>query len=69
MNKFLGPTFRYGPNGEAEIFTNSDDVPAGWADSPQKAKANAAKAAAPVEPPPAPKPTPRRPVRLNALTE
>jgi hypothetical protein len=36
-NTFKGPTYRYGPNGEAEIFTDSTLVPAGWTDTPTSA--------------------------------
>ena len=31
-NTFKGPTYRYGPNGEAKIFNDSNDVPEGWLD-------------------------------------
>lgn len=31
------PTWAY-KNGEAQLFDHPDDVPAGWADSPAKAK-------------------------------
>lgn len=30
------PSWRYGPNGAAEIFENAKDVPAGWVDHPSK---------------------------------
>jgi hypothetical protein len=33
-NTFKGPTFRYGPNGEAKIFHDSRGVPEGWLDHP-----------------------------------
>lgn len=46
------PSWRYGPNGEAEIFESEDQVPEGWLDHPAKfdtnspqAKADAAAAA------------------------
>jgi hypothetical protein len=42
------PAFRYGPNGEAQIFQRPEDVPEGWKDSP----------GAHFEPPPAVKPAP-----------
>jgi hypothetical protein len=32
------PSWRYGPNGEAAIFDKEEDVPAGWADSPARAR-------------------------------
>ncbi|MEL6568183.1 MAG: hypothetical protein AAFQ22_07175 [Pseudomonadota bacterium] len=28
------PAWRYGPNGEAQIFQGPDEVPEGWADTP-----------------------------------
>jgi len=28
------PSFRYGPNGEKQIFQRAEDVPEGWRDSP-----------------------------------
>ena len=31
-----GPTWRYGPGGAAAIFTDPNDVPAGWKDHPSK---------------------------------
>lgn len=37
-DKVLWPSWRYGPNGEAEIFETEDQVPAGWADHPDKAR-------------------------------
>jgi hypothetical protein len=40
-NTFKCPTFMYGPKGEAQIFTDSNDVPKGWAESPAAAKAGA----------------------------
>jgi hypothetical protein len=36
-NKFKGPTYHYGPNGEAEIFHHSDHVPKGWTPHPKAA--------------------------------
>lgn len=30
------PSWRYGPKGEAEIFQNASEVPAGWKDHPKK---------------------------------
>jgi hypothetical protein len=30
------PSWRYGPNGEADIFESEADVPAGWHDHPSK---------------------------------
>lgn len=35
------PSWRYGPNGEAEIFEDEDQVPEGWLDHPSKFKAAA----------------------------
>lgn len=32
------PSWRYGPDGEAAIFDDEDDVPAGWVDHPSKVK-------------------------------
>lgn len=47
-NTFKGPTVMYGPEGEFQIFTDSTEVPAGWADDPSKFKsADKPKAAAP----------------------
>lgn len=46
-NKFAGPTFRYGPNGAAEIFHHSDDVPEGWTDNPADHAEKAEKPPAP----------------------
>lgn len=34
VKPILWPAWRYGPNGEAEIFQLPDDVPAGWTDIP-----------------------------------
>lgn len=28
------PSFRYGPNGEKQVFARPEDVPEGWTDSP-----------------------------------
>lgn len=28
------PSWRYGPDGQAQIFNNADEVPAGWSDHP-----------------------------------
>jgi len=39
MTKFAGPSYYYGPDGEAKIFHDSDEVPAGWLDDPKKHKA------------------------------
>jgi hypothetical protein len=36
------PSFRYGPNDQAEIFHSSADVPKGWEDHPSKVKAEKA---------------------------
>lgn len=30
------PSWRYGPDGQARVFTRADDVPVGWADHPSK---------------------------------
>lgn len=30
----MWPSWKYGPNGEAEIFDKSADVPVGWMDAP-----------------------------------
>ena len=30
------PSYRYGPNGEAEVFESEADVPEGWLDHPSK---------------------------------
>lgn len=30
------PSYRYGPNGESEVFHRPEDVPAGWRDAPDK---------------------------------
>lgn len=32
------PGWRYGPNGEAEIFQKEEDVPEGWTDNPNDFK-------------------------------
>jgi hypothetical protein len=32
----LWPSWRYGPNGEAQIFEKAEDVPKGWEDHPSK---------------------------------
>lgn len=34
------PSWRYGPNGAAEIFERAEDVPRGWEDHPRKLDAN-----------------------------
>lgn len=34
--KILWPSWRYGPNGEAQIFDHADEVPTGWEDHPSK---------------------------------
>jgi hypothetical protein len=36
------PSWRYGPNGQAEIFQSEDQVPEGWADHPSKVGAEPA---------------------------
>jgi hypothetical protein len=36
MEKVLWPSWRFGPNGEAEVFEAEADVPAGWTDHPSK---------------------------------
>jgi hypothetical protein len=38
VNTFKGPTYMYGPKGEAEIFNDSTLVPEGWLDSADKFK-------------------------------
>ncbi len=43
------PGWRYGPNGEAEIFQCAEDVPEGWYDTPQEAVARAKEYAPPEE--------------------
>lgn len=35
------PAWRYGPNGQSDIFQSEDDVPAGWTDHPSKAETSA----------------------------
>jgi hypothetical protein len=32
----LFPSWRYGPDGQAEVFACADDVPSGWEDHPAK---------------------------------
>lgn len=32
------PSWRFGPNGESQIFQSEDEVPEGWQDSPAKLK-------------------------------
>ena len=55
--KVYWPSWRYGPNGEAEIFKTADDVPEGWFDHPSKHAV--VKYAPPATPaPPAPPSTP-----------
>ncbi len=39
------PSWRYGPNQEAEIFQRAEDVPAGWKDHPRKHDADYAEPA------------------------
>lgn len=34
--KVRWPAWRYGPDGQSEIFQTEDDVPAGWKDHPSK---------------------------------
>lgn len=34
--KQLWPSWRFGPNGESEIFESDEQVPAGWLDHPAK---------------------------------
>lgn len=46
-NEFKGPTVMYGPGGESRVFTNSADVPDGWADNPKDAVVAAPKAPLP----------------------
>lgn len=29
------PAWRYGPNGEAEIFNSAEEVPKGWGETPK----------------------------------
>lgn len=38
MNMSSWPAWYYGPNNQAEIFQNADEVPPGWVDHPSKAK-------------------------------
>src|ERR1700704_1324572 len=45
INEFAGPTYRYGPKGEAQIFTDSRDVPEGWQDHPSAFAPKAGKVA------------------------
>ncbi len=40
MTKLDWPSWRYGPNGAADIFERADDVPAGWVDHPGKLAAD-----------------------------
>jgi hypothetical protein len=49
-NNFKGPTFMYGPKGEAQIFTDSTAVPEGWTDIPPRDETH------PPEKAPVPKP-------------
>ncbi len=39
------PAWYYGPDGEGRIFDRAEDVPEGWQDHPDKAKAVAPKPA------------------------
>ena len=41
------PAWRYGPNGEAQIFDHKEEVPNGWVDSPAKVGKPQPKAPAP----------------------
>lgn len=34
--KVRWPAWRYGPNGQSEIYQNEDEVPDGWEDHPSK---------------------------------
>ncbi len=34
MTKIEWPAWRYGPDGQARVFQQSDDVPHGWQDAP-----------------------------------
>ena len=34
MSKVFWPAWYYGPDGEADIFENGNDVPSGWQDKP-----------------------------------
>ena len=34
------PSFRYGPDGQAQVFEREEDVPPGWEDHPSKVKAS-----------------------------
>jgi hypothetical protein len=43
------PSWRYGPNGEAEIFESEDQVPEGWLDHPAKFDTNSPQARADAE--------------------
>lgn len=36
--KAYWPSWRYGPNGEAQVFERSEDVPLGWTDTPRPAQ-------------------------------
>lgn len=42
--KVYWPSWRYGPNGESQVFDKEADVPKGWEDHPSKVKAPAKKA-------------------------
>lgn len=37
-DKVEWPSWRFGPNGQSDIFENAADVPAGWADHPTRVK-------------------------------
>ena len=39
MTEEIWPSFRYGPDEQAQIFERAEDVPAGWADHPSKVNA------------------------------
>jgi hypothetical protein len=36
MDKIYWPSWRFGPNGAAEVFQSESEVPAGWVDHPSK---------------------------------
>jgi hypothetical protein len=57
MEKINSPAWFYGPNGQAKIFGDPSDVPAGWQDHPSKV--GKAKSTAPAK-----KPEPATPLDL-----
>lgn len=42
--KVLWPSWRFGPNGQSDVFDSADDVPVGWQDHPSKVGEKPAKA-------------------------